>query len=271
MSSLWLSVSVLENAAQSSGAQSLGGVTFSMGPPGKAIPASQGTFGRIRLEARRAAALLQGVPNELRDDGGAAFAAWIGPVIVQGYTEFETDLLLNGSGVGEPEGILNAACQVQVTRAGSDAVALAEVTAMKSRLAAPSRQSGRAVWIASPAVEDQLLELTQAAGGAAALVMTPDPDRRGHRLAGLPLLTTSHSPDLGTTGDLVLADLSFYAIGDRRMLTVEQSKQGERFINDTSDYKFTSRIDARYLLRAPITPANGGATVSPLVVLGPSS
>ncbi len=282
MDSLRVPLPVVDNTSEASNAGVLGGMTFAITEEGQAIPASSAGLSRVVLTARKLAGLLQKVPNELIDDGGAAFDSFAGPAVGRGFAWAEDDLYINGSGAGEPEGLISAACAVSVTRASSNAVSVADVAGMWTRLAAPSMQSGTAVWLCSPKVVGQLgqMYLTgvgQAWNGSALVaanmpVSVPEwllgtaPDG-GWRLAGLPLIVTSHLPDLGSPGDLCLADFSWFAVGDRQALTAERSAAGEGFISDESDLRFTARIDGRWLIRSPVTPSDGSQTTSPVVIL----
>ena len=279
MTSLRLGVPVLDNMGQAGTAGALGGLTFGMVPEGTAIPASGGTFMRAVLEARKFAALLQGVPNELIEDAGPAFEAFIGPAIAAGWAFYEDDLFINGNpGQGQPEGLLNASCAIAVTRTTASEVQLADVAALRKRIHPAAIQRRTAVWLASSEVVGQLAELSATAAGTdgasattvpvgptSGMGLSVAPDG-GWRLAGLDLIETGHLPALGTAGDLVAADFSAFAIGDRRAMTVERSQRGAGFTTDTSDFKITGRLDGRWLLRAPVTPENG-ETVSAVVIL----
>ena len=85
-------------------------------------------------------------------------------------------------------------------------------------------------------------------------------------LLGVPMEISDHQPPAGTAGDLALLDPSLYAIGNRELMTVDVSKQGATFVTDASAYRIRTRIDGRFLLREPVTLANG-KVVSPLVTL----
>lgn len=279
MDSWRLGVPALDNYTQSSDGAALGGVKFELVREGHAIPSSAASLQRVVLEARKFAALVEGVPAELVEDAGPAWEQFISTIVGRGYAWSEDHLFLRGSGVGEPEGLLNASCAVTVTRAASGSVTLADVAAMRARVAPASLENRTAVWVCSPAVVTRLGELNvQAAGvdGSSNATEVPVPptsgmglsaDRRGWRLAGLRLLESSHMPDLGTEGDLCVADFSCYAIGDRRQFTVERSQLGPTFFEDTWDFRLSARVDGRWLVRSPISPPNGAETVSPVVVL----
>jgi HK97 family phage major capsid protein len=271
MSSLRLRVPVVDNTSEASSAGVLGGMTFAITKEGAAITASTAGLSNVTLEARKLAGLLQEVPNELVSDGGAAFDSFIGPAVGRAMAWALDDLFLSTSGgANSPEGVINAACAVAVSRGTGGDVTLADVANMWERLAAPSMQSGNAIWLASPKVVQQLALLSQTVSTtpipASSFFLGTGPNG-GWYLGGIELIITSHLSDLGTAGDLVLADFSQYAIGDRQALQVARSDEGEGFINDTSDFKFTTRIDGRWLLRSAISPSDGSQTTSPVVVL----
>lgn len=274
MSTYRLNLPVIDNPDQASGAGVLGGMTFSIVKEGKPIPASIAGLSRVTFEARKLAGLLEDVSNELIDDGGPAFDSFIGPAVGRGVAWTEDDLFLNGTGVGEPEGLLNAPCAIYVNRATSNTVSLVDVANMWTRLAAPSMQAGTAIWLCSTAVVEALATLDQDVSGTiipASPFMLGTGSDGGWRLGGLPLFVTDHVAAMGSTGDLALVDFGWYGIGDRQALEVTRAQLGEGFANDTSDIKVTARLDGRWLVREPVTPSNGNQTTSPVVLLDAST
>jgi HK97 family phage major capsid protein len=266
-----LALPLLDNPSQADGAQGLGGVVFSTVENNEAIPASNPQFGVTALAAHKLAALISPVPNELVSDAAAAFGDLFGRIIGMGLAWELDELFFNGSGAGEPQGILNAPCAVQVTRTTSDEVLHTDVVAMAKALHPASKKS--AVWLASEDVFDFLLSLYETVGTAPSGQQIPPPGSLKYNtqsgqweLLGLPFETTDHQPPIGTPGDLVLADLSLYAIGSREMMTIEQSQLGATFTSDASAYRIRTRVDGRYIPVQPYTLANGKVT-SPLVTL----
>lgn len=283
MSTLRLSVPVLDNLSQASGKQALGGLTFAVTEEGAGITPTTPAVERLVLEARKIAAYLEGVPDEFADDAAGAFSDFLARVIGLGYAWEEDDLFISGTGVGEPQGLVNAACAVAVTRANSGQAPVdADVIAMFKALAPPSKQHGltpgvtEVAWLVSASVMDALLELYYLPAGASptsgAPVSVPswfsmgDGDKIAPSFMGLPAIVTDHQPAAGTAGDLILADLRHYAIGDRMALTIERSRKGAGFVTGTSNWRVKSRVDGRYqVLSSYTTGAN--QVVSPVVVL----
>ena len=278
MDSLRVPLPVLDNPSQASGAQALGGLTFSFVEEGATIAASNPSFGRIVLEARKLAALLQ-VPNELADDASEAWGDFLARVIALGLAWVEDDYFIgtNGTGAGCPQGIVNAPCAATVTRTGT--VALADIAKMVNALHPASLSAGylpgitEVCWLVSASAFTGLLEMylaigTPANAAAAGIdwLSLGDGQDVGPSMLGLPLVVTDHQPAAGTKGDVILADLRHYLIGDRQAMTIERSALGAQFINDASHFRVRSRVDGRYWIQSQTTTA-AAQTVSPVVVL----
>jgi HK97 family phage major capsid protein len=277
MASMTLPVPYLDNPSQESGSQALGGMTFAWPAEGAAITPSNPEFGRAMLEARKAAAYLQNVPGELVDDAAGALGDFLARVIALGYSWFEDDAFIGGSGTGEPQGLISAPCAVGIDRTTSNAVTFLDVVAMLKSLHPAAKQAGMTpgitstAWLLSAAAFDQILELYYNPSGTE--VVPPsgwfslgDGYQVGPSLLGLPLRVTDHQPALGTTGDVVLADLSNYLIGDRMEMTVELSRKGGGFASDATNFRVRSRLDGRYWIQSATT-TEADQSVSPVVVL----
>lgn len=281
MASLRLPVPTLDNSSQASGAQALGGLTFSFTEEGAAIAASNPAFGRTVLEARKLAAYLQNVSNEFVSDAAGAFGDFMARALAMGYAWVEDDYFIgtSGTGVACPQGIVNAPCAVAITRTGSP-VALADIAKMVNALHPASLQAGMTsgitdvVWLASASTFTSLLEIYLGVGTAPSgadvspsdWLQLGDGDRTGPSMLGLPMVVTDHQPAAGTAGDLMLADVAHYMIGDRLEMTVERSEAGPSFIEDASNFRIRSRVDGRYWLQSSET-TEAAQSVSPVVVL----
>ena len=177
--------------------------------------------------------------------------------------------ILSGSGAGVPLGILNSPALITVASEGGQTpgtIVLANVSKMWSRLPAPCRR--RAVWIVSEDTEAQLDTLTVSSGSAnshtyipAGVYGNPTP-----LLKGRPVLVIEQAAQLGSVGDIVLADLSQYLLIDGGV--TPQVSADVRFLNDEVVWRFALRVDGSPAWVSPITPYNGGATRSPFVTLG---
>lgn len=268
-------VPALDNTSQASGAQALAGITFGMVEGGAAFPASSPMLARLALEVSKAGALIQGVPNELLDDAAEAFGDLLARVIALGYGWFVDDLAFNGTGAGEPEGLLNSLAAVNVTRDPPSGlnVGHADVVAMVKALHPASKET--ATWLISNDLFGEMLALYEVVGTAPSGQDVPPPGSlrfnsvTGHwELLGLTALATDHQPAAGTRGDLILCDLSLFLLAERELLTVELSAAGSGFATGTTNIRLRGRLDGRFWPTAEggYTLADG-STAGPLVIL----
>lgn len=278
-----LRVPVVDNPSQQNGAQALGGLTFSFTEVGQQIASSSPSFAEAVLEARKLAALVP-VPGELTSDAAGALGDFIGRVVAIGYHWAEDDNFIAGTGANGPEGILYAACAKTVTRTNSGQVPVAaDVAAMVSAFHPAALAAGLMPdvtdvgWLVSAPLLGAWLQMYLNPGGVTpSTSITPaalpdwldlgDGHHVGPSIIGLPAFVTDHQPAAGQPGDLALADLRQYLIGDRQYLTVERSSAGSGFVTDIANYRIKARIDGRYAVPGQTT-TEAGSTVSPVVIL----
>lgn len=279
MDSLRAPIPTLDNPSQASGAQALGGLTFAFTEDGAQIATSNPGFGRVVLEARKLAAQMV-TPDELADDASEAFGDFLARVIALGLSWVEDDFFIgtNGTGVGCPQSLLNAPCAVTVSRGTSSKVLLDDLAKMVNGLHPASLSAGLmpgitgVAWLVSASAFTTLLELYLGIGTPANTAVASsdwidlgDGCDVGPSLLGLPLLATDHQPAVGSKGDVILADLRHYLIGDRLAMTVERSA-APGFASDQSYFKVKSRVDGRYWIQSATT-TESAQLVSPVVVL----
>ncbi|MCX5839409.1 MAG: phage major capsid protein [Deltaproteobacteria bacterium] len=174
--------------------------------------------------------------------------------------------ILTGDSVAKPAGILNSAATVKKTRVTPGNITFTDVTGMLGRLLPGC--IGKAVWLTSPSGFAGLLSLETSTGsGQLVLQSTPGPaGALPMTIFGMPLRITEKLPALGTKGDLVLADLSFYGLAVREQGRMERTNSAQ-WLSDVVDFRLIVRFDGKPLISSPYTPAGGGVTLSPFVVL----
>ena len=248
----------------------LGGVNWAWAEEGAALTATAPAYSRIVLEAKKLAAYLGGVPNELVLDA-PAFEAFCRKVIPMGLAWAEDQAFISGNGSGQPQGILNADCAISVTRGTGSTVLQADVANMVTRMLPQSMQ--HCIWLCSPDVLSKLLTfylligtIPTSAATAPSAWLTGNPSD-GWTLLGRPVYVTEHVPPLGTKGDLILVDPRWYVIADRQVMTISTSAVGQKYNVDETEFRIISRLDGRMWIQAPLTPQNSSATVSPVVIL----
>ena len=218
------------------------------------------TFGQIKLIAKKLTGYTY-ASDELLADSAIGLEALLVRLFSEAINWYEDDAFIDGDGVGKPLGILNSGALLSVNRSAANTIAIADVANVFARLFPKSH--GRSIWLANSSTLPQLIALgstylTWLGGGG----LTEAPPAK---LLGRPIVFTEKCSALGTAGDLVLADLSYYLIGDRQKITIASSKH-VRFTTDETAWRFVKRLDGQPWLDSAFTPANG-STLSPFVTL----
>jgi HK97 family phage major capsid protein len=178
---------------------------------------------------------------------------------------YEDYAFLQGNGVGKPIGMLNAGAHINVTRAGSGLVQFADVATMWSKLLPISW--GKAIWAFSPSVIPQLLQLKDGANRAIFISIDMGATQKPNwSLLGRPAIPTEKLPALGTNGDLMLFDASFYVLGDRMQIEVAASEH-VNFLKNQMTWRVVERVDGQPWMDKPITLQDATTQVSPFVAL----
>jgi HK97 family phage major capsid protein len=200
--------------------------------------------------------------DELLEDAAVSLEALLASAFQGTINWYEEEAFVNGTGTGQPLGVIGAPATITVNRAGADAIAIGDVINMLE-----SFQGVNPVWFASQQALSNLMLLNGPAANPSYVFMPSARETMPHTLFGYPLIFNEHCPALGTAGDLILADWSKYLIGDRQSITVDSSKH-YRFQNDITAWRAVHRVDGRPWLSAPLTYGDGTTQVSPFVILG---
>ena len=156
----------------------------------------------------------------------------------------EENAFLNGNGVGQPTGIIDHAATIGVARTGGGAVVYADLQNMLE-----SFKGRRGVWIVGRDMLGQLMSLIDANGN---FVWQPNArDGNPGTIFGMPVLFSDHSPALGDLGDVVLADLGYYLIGDGTGIAVAASPH-QLFTSNRTIIKAWKTVDGSPWLTGPL-------------------
>lgn len=180
--------------------------------------------------------------------------------------------IINGTGVGQPLGILNSDGTVIVpAEAGqaADTVVFNNVINMYSRLYAPAQS--RAIWLANQDVLPQLMKMQFGTTGTAVPAYLPPGGLSGSpyaTLMGRPIISSEAMPALGDQGDLILADMSQYL-----SITKGGIKQDVSihvfFDYDVTAFRFVLRVGGQPWWNKAISRPNGQPSRGYFVALGP--
>jgi HK97 family phage major capsid protein len=198
----------------------------------------------------------------------------LGNIMTQGFSEELTflveDSIINGTGAGQPLGVLGSNALVTVAKETGQAAATlvtANIFKMWSRMW--SRSRANAVWFVNQDIEPQLLSLDMPVGTGGMPVYLPANGISGApfgTLLGRPIVPIEYCATLGTVGDVILADLSQYVMIEKGGLQAETSIHVQ-FLTDETAYRFVYRVDGQPAWHDTLTPFKGSSTQSPFVAL----
>jgi HK97 family phage major capsid protein len=182
------------------------------------------------------------------------------------------DKVLNGTGAGQPMGILNAPALVsQAKETGQTAATITfeNIIKMYARLWSGSNMATTR-WVCNRECFPQLMSLAIKVGTAGYPLYIPGNSLTGApngTLLGIPVVFAEQALALGTAGDIYLADFSQYRIIEKAGIQ-SASSMHVLFSTDEMAYRFTMRVNGQPLWNKPLTPYKGtSSTVSPFVNL----
>ena len=239
------------------------------------ITATKPKFRQIDLKLKKVAGLVY-LTSEMMDDSSvleseckSAFTSEMGFAI--------DNVMINGTGAGQPLGIMNAGSLVSVAKeTGQPAATInaKNIMKMRSRLFASSRANS--VWLINQNVEPELHSMGLAIGTGGVPVYMPAGGLSGlpyDTLYGRPVIPIEQCPTLGTVGDIILADFNNgYILADKGGIKTDMSIH-VAFLTDQQCFRFILRIDGQPIRATALTPMNGGSgsTLSHFVALATRS
>ncbi|XPS86498.1 phage major capsid protein, HK97 family [Desulfosarcina variabilis str. Montpellier] len=213
----------------------------------------RGKMRKVTLHAWKGAIFCD-ASNELLDDGmgvGAQIETAIRKSISLGMDHY----FLRGAGANQPLGILEDSALVSVakeTDQADDSIVYENVTKMYSRHYNPQR----AVWLCNSTSIPQLAAMVIPVGTGGSHIKLLNESNGKFHILGRPVLFSPSMPILGDANDIVLADLSQYAIGLRKDIRMERSNIPQ-WTSDQMSYRAIVRFDGQGTWNTYITPRNG--------------
>lgn len=184
------------------------------------------------------------------------------------------DSIINGDGNGKPLGVVGHASVVSVAKETNQPAATLVVENVRKMWArCHGKFRSNSVWFVNQEVETQLDGLKFEIGTGGVPVMLPPGGLSGapyRTLYGRPVVPIEYCSALGTVGDVILADLSSYAVGIKGMMDTAYSMH-LKFDYAQTCYRVIFEIDGQPWLNSPITPYKGASTLSPVVTLATRS
>jgi HK97 family phage major capsid protein len=229
---------------------------------------SKPKFRKIELNLKKLIGLCYATDELLQD------AAALEGVIRQGFiSEFGfllDDAIINGTGAGQPLGILNSGCLVSVTKETgqkADTVVTENVIKMYSRMFPTSL--ARAEWYINANIIPQLFTMSLSIGTGGIPVFMPAGGISGqpyNTLFGRPVIAIEQAATLGDAGDIIFADLAGgYILAEKGGIQSDMSIH-VRFLYDESVFRFVLRVDGQPVRAASLIPYKGSDNLSHFIV-----
>ena len=238
-----------------------GGVLAYWKDEAAAKTASKPKFRMIELSLKKLIGLCYTTDELLADS--AALQGYIQQAFVDEFGFQIDDSIINGTGAGEPLGVLNAGCLVSVgkeTGQAASTVVAENVINMYSRIFASSRPN--AIWLINQNIEPQLFTMSLAVGTGGIPIYMPAGGLSGQpygTLFGRPVIAIEQAATLGTQGDIMFGDFgNGYVLAEKGGIQSDVSIHVQ-FIYDESVFRFVLRIDGQPVRASALTPYKGGA------------
>lgn len=231
------------------------------------LTGSKPKFRQLELSLKKLTGLCYATDELLQD--AAALEAVIRQAFAEEFGFKIDDAILDGSGEGEPLGILKSGAIVKVDKEKdqTDIITVENLIKMWNRLWARSRAN--AVWYINQELEPYLYTLKLGdkpvyipAGGLS--------EKPYGTLFGRPVIPLEQCSAAGDIGDIVLADIGQYLLIDKGGVKAASSIH-VRFLYDESVFRFIYRVDGKPIWNKPLTPYKGSSSVSPFVTLAKRS
>jgi HK97 family phage major capsid protein len=237
-----------------------GGLTSYWGAEAGTLTASKPKFRQMEEKLKKVHVLCYATDEQLEDT--ANLASWLGRTVPEELRFKVEDAIFNGTGAGQPLGIMTAPCLVSVLRVDASEIDATDIANMWARRWAGARDYA---WYLDQSTFPQLINLTvgnfplmQTIGGYQNVPY--------NSIFGAPVIETEYNAALGTTGDIMLASMSQYQAITKGGVKASSSIHVQ-FVTDEVAFKWTYRFDGQPAWQSALTPKNGGSTQSPFVVL----
>lgn len=278
-----LTIELIANAETSRVAGSRwGGVQSYWVEDGSTVTDTQPKTRMIELRPRQLATLVK-VTNTLLNNAGA-LEAFLDQAAVDDQIQTINNAIMRGDGVAKPKGFLNSGSLVTITKESSQAAATI-VDQNVHKMWARCLEEESAIWLINRDTAPQVEGLSAPGISGTIPVMLATPNgaptlaiQGPQTLKGRPIRRVEQCSTLGTIGDIVLANMSGYALAYRARGDGAGTVDGEpaiqkdmsmhlEFDKNRTAFRYIIAVDGQTWLQSAITPEQGSSTLSHFVVV----
>jgi HK97 family phage major capsid protein len=208
--------------------------------------------------------------EELFEDA-VGLDAYLRQVVPVRFAHKLNEAIVDGTGAGEPQGILNSTSLITVSKeSGQSAqtIMAENVINMWSRLYGPCQRN--ALWLVNQDIIPQLFTMTlEGASGSVPVYMPANGAASDSyaTLMGKPVIPIQACKTLGTEGDIILCDLSQYMTALRVKSFRQEVSMHVWFDWSLMCFKFVMRMTGQPWWASSITPQNSSTSLSCFVSL----
>lgn len=202
--------------------------------------------------------------DELLEDA-PAMASYVNRKAPEKISFKVNDAIINGSGVGQPLGILNSAGTIIVAKESgqaADSVVFQNIVKLWTSITPSARRNAK--WLMNADVEQQLMSMQfpNVGSGAAVPVYLPPGGLSQSpygTLLGREIIYTEAAQALGDQGDIIFGDLSNYLSGVKSGGVKSDVSIHLWFDYDLTAFRFVLRVGGQPWWNQPIAPFNAGS------------
>ncbi|HTV69799.1 MAG TPA: phage major capsid protein [Rhizobiaceae bacterium] len=235
-----------------------GGMTFAWIEEGGEKPGTDADLRGVTLTPHEIAGTVEVTDKLLRN--WQAASTFIEGLMRGGVNAAEDYAFLRGTGVTQPLGALNAPATKWINRAVANQVSYVDLVKMVAVLL---MRGGTPVWSMSQSVLPQIAQMVDPEGHY--IWQANARDGFAGNLLGYPVRWNNRAPALGTKGDVMIADWTYYLIKDGSGPFVAASEH-VKFTSNRTVIKIFWNVDGAPWRHAPFKEENG-YEVSPFVGL----
>ncbi|MDL2315645.1 phage major capsid protein [Desulfovibrio sp. OttesenSCG-928-A18] len=250
--------------------QSTGGIQVGWIGEGQPITQSKPALTSGEIKLNKLAALVP-ITEELLEDA-PAMDRYLNSKVPQNMGFALNDAIINGTGTGQPLGILQSGALITVaadTAQVADTITYTNIAKMRGAMYAAGKSRG--VWLANPSIEETLMLMTFPSTTSTVPVYLPPNGASGSPYAtlfGRPVIPTEACADTGDLGDLIFVDLAQYATLTRRGRGLRTDYSIHLFFDyDIGAFRFILRFGGRPWWNSPIQGKTASRKYSAFVAL----
>lgn len=246
-----------------------GGVRAYWKEEGGQMNASDPSWREITLSLKKLTGMAYATDELLQD--AAALEATLSNAFEQEFAFAIQDAIVNGTGAGQPLGILNSGCLVSVSKeTGQAAATLVAENVQKMYARMWPRSVPNSMWWINQECWPQLFNLAMPVGTGGVPLFQPAGGMSQApfgTLLGRPIVPIEQCQALGTKGDIYFVDMSQYIFCDKGGIQAASSIHVKFDYNETA-FRFTYRCDGQPGWNSALTPYKGtSSTQSPFISL----